>query len=220
MLASATGCVESQSVGTVKPFENSELEACLTIVVDMSGSFAGSWEQRAYPLFLELSDQFFTENAGGESRIVLCQLSGKREVVLFEGSPADLRSRFRSPKELNQFLVEHSDPSDSPVYEATDRALNYVSSMSGITDQTRVLTVILSDMADAEHDNQLRRTTGHKMLASLKSYQERGGALALYFVSPTETARWQKILHRAGFASDSYVIESQLVASPQLPRFD
>lgn len=220
LLLACSGCVPSTSKKQAAHFESTELESCLAIVVDLSGSFANSWDDRAYDLFISLMDQFFTEGAGAESRLVIGQLSGNSEVVLFEGRPADLQSKFDSPQALNRFLKEHSNPASSPVYRATDRAVEYVLSMPGITSDTRLLTVILSDMADSEPDLAARRRAGHQMLDTLKRYRAGGGGLALYFVSPEELSRWKRILQMAEFEPGSYVIESTLVAEPQLPRFD
>lgn len=220
LLAALSGCVPSTDDHRVAHFESHELDSCLAIVVDLSGSFSANWDDRAYQLFVSLMDQFFSEGTGGEARIVIGQLSGSDEVVLFEGRPADLQAKFASPAALNDFLEEHSNPGGSPVYAATDRALDYVLSMPGVTGETRLLTVVLSDMADSEPDAAARRQSGHQMLATLKRYRERGGGLALYFVSPEEMPRWNRILDMAQFEPGSYVIESTLVAEPQLPQFD
>lgn len=211
-----TGCIESQPISQRKPFESNELDACLAIVVDMSGSFASSWDDKAYKLFLELMDQYFTEGTGVESRIVICQLSANDNVVLFEGRPEGLRSQFRSPEELNAFLKQHSDPTGSSVYQATEKTIRYLSSMPGVTDKTRLMTVMLSDMSDSGRSPAI----GQKMLATLRQYQEQGGGLALYYVHPGEISRWNKILRKAGFQPGTYVIESTLVAHPQLPHFN
>ncbi|MEO8165590.1 MAG: hypothetical protein ABI619_09355 [Betaproteobacteria bacterium] len=197
-----------------------ELDACLAICVDMSGSFSDSWDRRAYQMFLELSDRFFTGSVGGNNRIVIAQLSGSEQVVLFEGQPSDLRSRLKTPEELNQFLKEQSDPSKSPVYSATKRMADYVNAIPTLTERTRLLTVILSDMQDSESDRQARSVTGHQMLESLKTYQQRGGSIALYFVAETETARWARILSMAGFQPGHDVIENQVTSSPRLPTFN
>jgi len=214
------GCIPSKPAANYRPFESDQLDACLAIMVDMSGSFSDSWDDRAYPLFLELTDQFFTEGAGDESRIVIGQLSAAEKVVLFEGRHGDLRAKFDSPEALSQFLKENSDPSSSPVFQATERVVDYVSSMPGVTVDTRLMTVILSDMADNQPDLTQRREAGEQMLSSLTRYQEMGGGLALYYVALDQTTRWRKILAAAGFSSGSYVIENTLVNRPQLPRFD
>ncbi|WP_050769461.1 hypothetical protein [Blastopirellula marina] len=215
------GCIESQATQVnQKPFETQELDACLAVVVDMSGSFHDQWDDRAYTLFLQLIDRFFTEGMGSESRVVLGQLSDNQNAILFEGTPAEMRRRFRSPEELNEFLKANSDPKSSPVFEATGKTVEFMSSMPGVTERTRLLTVVLSDMADSEQDPETRSQKGFQMLDSLKRYRAQGGGLALYFVSQEETARWRRILSDAGFEPGQYVIEHEMVANAQLPRFD
>lgn len=216
------GCIENQTSKIDRPaFETVELEAALAIVVDMSASFANNWDDRAYKLFLQLMDRFFMEGMGsGESRVVLGQISGNANVILFEGTPAEVRKRFRSPEELNEFLKQNSEPNSSPVYEATERMATYMSTMPGVTDNTQLLLVTLSDLAESEPDAKLRSQKGHKMIDALKRYQQQGGGLALYFVSQDETSRWQLILGNAGFEAGQYVIQHDMVANAQLPRFD
>jgi len=208
--------VQSQRV----QFEDTKVESLLAIIVDMSGSFADSWEGRAHRLFLNLMDKFFKEGAGAESRVVLGQLSANNRVVLFEGAPSELRGKFPTPESLNSFLRANSDPNGSPVFEATGRTLDYLNGMSGVDDSTRKLTVILSDLADSEPDPERRRTTGNAMLTSLKRYQQSGGALGLYFVAPEETSRWRVILDQANFEPGQAVIETSIRENPPLPSFD
>jgi hypothetical protein len=214
------GCMDSKPHQLEKPFERRELDACLTIVVDMSGSFATSWNDRAYRLFLELMDQFFTEGTGIEARVVIGQLSANEDSMLFDGRPEELRSRFRSADELNAYLQEHSNPAGSTVFQATERAVAYASAMQGVSENTRMMTVILSDLMDSETDVDARRKAGKVMLKTLTKYREMGGGIALYFVSPDEVGRWHEILKTAGFEPGTYVIESSLIARPQLPRLD
>lgn len=214
------GCVPSQRHDDRSPFAAGDLEACLTVVVDMSGSFESELSTRAYPLLVELCDRFFTGGSGGESRIVICQLSGTDRAVLFEGRPSELQSSFESPEELADFLRAKSDPGSSQVYKATEQAVSYVCAKPRVSEQTRLMTVILSDMIDSESRDPERTKHGTRMLASLKRYREMGGGLALYYVDEDETGRWSRILSKAGFTPGSFVIESTLVARPQLPRFD
>ena len=115
-------------------------------------------------LFLDLSDRFFTEGMGTNTRLVISQLSGSGDAVLFDGKPSDLRTRFKSPDELNQFLQERSDPSSSKVFESTTKTLEYVGSMSGVTERTRLLTVIMSDMLDSEQNLDLAAALGTEWL--------------------------------------------------------
>jgi len=214
------GCVKSRADRQPMPFAPTELDACLAIVIDMSGSFAESWDDRAYDLFLDLSDRFFTEAMGSETKLIISQLSGNDEAVLFEGRPSDLQKRFRSPEELSEFLKSKADPSHSHVYDATTQTIQHIQSLAGVSSRTRKLTVILSDMQDSEPDAEIRRQRGSLMVDALQEYRESGGGLALYYVATEDTARWKKILDMAGFEPGQYIIENELTPSPQLPQFD
>lgn len=220
MTCGLSGCVETQQIKNSGHFDSRELDACLAIVVDMSGSFSDAWDDRAYKLFLNLSEQYFTESMGSDSRLVICQLSGNDQVVLFEGQPDDLRSKFSGPDEFNAFLKEKSDPSSSKVFDATRRSVDYLSSISGVTENTKLLTVILSDMWDSELDPVLRTASREKLLLSLSNYRQQGGGMALYFVAEEQMLEWQSLFDEAGFEPGHYIIENELVASPQLPQFD
>lgn len=216
-----TGCVRTDSLRQPVPFEQEDLDACLAYVIDQSGSFENIWEQGGYELFLRISEKFFIESVGSETKIVIAQLSGSsaESVVLFEGRPGDLKSRFQSPEELRDFIRENADPTGSSVYEAARKVTDYLTAMPDVTEKTRLMTVFFSDMMDSQHNQQERSLEGRRMLASLQSYRELGGTLAMYHVDPDETARWRRICDEAGFKKGQYVIESELVQNPLLPTF-
>lgn len=215
-----TGCVKVDSIKPIEPFEQEKLDGCMAILVDMSGSFASHWDERAYDLFIELSESYFVEARGGENRLVIAALSGSDRVVLFEGRPSDLQAKFKSPADLSQFLKQQSDASRSRVYESLGSTLDYMTSMAGVSGQTRLMTVVLSDMVESEPDRALRRTNGYKMLEAMKRYQQAGGGLALYFVANDQVPQWRKILGEAGFESGRFVIENELTNTPRLPQFN
>ncbi|MEM9409500.1 MAG: hypothetical protein AAGA30_00135 [Planctomycetota bacterium] len=222
-LCTTTGCIEKPTRSTeYAPFETVEYDAVLSIVVDLSGSFHADWQRdgRAHKLFLDLMDQFFTESMGAESRVLLSQISNSDSIVLFDGTPQELANRFRSPESLNHFLAERSDPSGSKVYQSTKRMFEYLNELNGVTDNTRVLTVVLSDLKDSQTDREQWQKAGRAMLESLKIYAKSGGGIALYFVAEEEKPRWRKIMDLAEFKPGSFVIEGQLTESPQLPSFE
>ena len=216
---SSVGCIERPATKKHKPFEVVELESCLCLLIDMSGSFGTSWEDRAHNLFLQLLDAVFADS-GAESRVVIGQLSGNDQVVLFEGEPNELRRKFRSPEDLNSFLLDHSEPSASKVYESTRKMVDYAVALNGVTDETRMVTVVLSDMADSTQDEKLRDVAKEQVRNSLQEYHERGGGVALYFVDPEQAKNWSGILKDAGFVAGEFVIETSLSESPRLPRLN
>lgn len=214
-----SGCIQSPQESDVAPFSQEGLDAVLCITVDMSGSFQEFWDERAYAVFLNISDRFFTTGMGGDTRLVIGQLSGNSG-MLFEGTPADFRKRFQSPQEFSDFLKSQADPNSSQVYLATERTVDHVMAMSGITDQTKVLVCILSDMVDSEADQATSQHNQEEMLLSLANYQRSGGGLAIYFCHHDLMPQWHDLLRRAGFQPGFYIIENNLSASPQLPSFE
>lgn len=216
-----SGCIKSDSLQEdVAPFETKGLDRALVIVIDMSGSFVQHWETKAYPMFIDLADQFFTEGIGMDTRLVICQLSNSEQVVLFEGSPQAFRKEFQSSAKFSTFLKSNSDASGSRVYHATNRALNYVNHMSGVDDETKLLTVFLSDMIDSNTDFTTREKAKAEVISSMQEYNKRGGAIALYYVDHNQVPTWQSITHDADFPAGYSLIESDLSASPQLPKFE
>ncbi len=222
-IASACGCIsKDHSRKEFQPFVVEELDACLAIVIDVSGSFSDDWQKngRAHQLFMNLMDQFFTESTGLNTRVVLGQISANDDFLLFEGTPQELANRFPSPDVLNQYLREHSDPNGSKVYDATKKMIDHLVEIPEVTERTRMLTVVLSDLKDSEKDKSLWRKSGNAMLDSLKKYSKAGGGVALYFVADDEKPRWRKILKQAEFALGTYVLEGRLSETPQLPKLD
>ncbi len=213
------GCIKKTHTVRRPAFEAKPLEACLVIAIDLSSSFAHDFGERAYPMVLGLMESFTDQSMGGECKIVLSQMSGHDQVVLFEGSPGELRYRFRSPEAMASFLKEHSDPKRSPVYVATRETIDYVIAMPDVTDQTRTVTVLLSDMVDSEIDQPTKSREGFRMLDSLTRYRESGGNLALYYVAQDEVWRWNEIISRAGFEPGQFVINNALNSNPELPSF-
>ena len=132
-----SGCVESQSIRSDKPFKEKELSVCLAVLTDMSGSFASSWDGRAHSLLMRLLDELFTVGVGDESRVVLGQLSGSGPVVLFEGKPAELRQKFKSPDDLMTFLKANADASASRVHESTRTIVCLLYTSPSPRDRTR-----------------------------------------------------------------------------------
>lgn len=216
----ASGCIVATPKSKRAPLETKPVDAVLVVGVDLSGSFAADFSERAYPLLLNVMQSFFVEQMGDDCKVVLSQISSHDDVVLFEGTPRDLRRRFPSPDALAAFLLANSKPNSSPVFKAMNQTLHYVNQMADIGEQTEVLTVVISDLRDSEKDRAVWKKKGFRMLEELKRYQQRGGAIALYYVDLEQVDLWKRILEAAKFEPGMFVISNDLVEDPQLPSFD
>ncbi|MEP2310670.1 MAG: hypothetical protein ABJ208_15965 [Rhodopirellula bahusiensis] len=215
----STGCMKKTDTVHRPVFEERSLDACLVLSIDLSSSFAADFGERAYPMVLGLVQSFTDQSLGGDCKIVLSQMSGHDQVVLFEGSPGELRHRFGSPEAMAAFLLENSKPNASPVYVATRKTIDYVNAMPDVTEQTRTVTVLLSDLVDSEQHQPTKSREGFRMLDALTRYRESGGNLALYYVAQNEVPRWNEIIERAGFEPGHFAVHNALASSPSLPEF-
>ncbi|MEO1616656.1 MAG: hypothetical protein AAFV88_12440 [Planctomycetota bacterium] len=222
LACSSSGCVRTDAVSKPPPFEPQELDACLAYVIDQSPSFESTWEEGGFQLFLKISDQFFLDSVGEDAKLVIAQLSGAGtdKVVLLEGRPSDIQRRFQSPEDLQEFIRSKAQFGGSNVYESTRAVTDYLMAMPDVSEKTRMMTVIFSDMVDTEFNEARRIRAGRKMVDSLTDYRELGGSLGVYFADPSETQRWRKICDEAGFEKGRFVIESTLVENHLLPSFE
>lgn len=219
MMMFVSGCIVSNPKAKHIPLKTKSLDAVLVVAVDLSGSFAKDFSDRAYPLLLNVMRKYFVEQMGNDCKVILAQISAQENAVLFEGTPRDLRRRFDSPEALAEFLLDNSKPNSSPVFEAMEETLHYVNQLSDVDADTSILTVIASDLKDSEQDRAIWKQKGDSMLAELKRYQQLGGAIALYHVDVNEVELWKKVLASAKFEPGMSLISNDMAEDPPLPTF-
>lgn len=218
----AFGCIEKQDAKQFTPFETEELDACLAITIDLSGSFSREWQAdgKAYRLFTNLIGQFFNDGMGTNSRLIIGQISDSGDMLLFDGTATEFMRKFRSPETFNQFLVSNSDPVGSKVYESFSQVLRYVNAIPEAGPSTRIMLVSLSDLLDNDASFNDWDDVNDALKAPLSEFASRGGGIAMYFVARNEKPKWRSFLQSAGFKPGTFAIETGLVESPQLPSFD
>jgi hypothetical protein len=215
------GCVERDLSRKDASFDESKLTSVCAVLLDMSASFRETLKQRGNKLFFEIVDRHLSASMGADSKLIVGQLSAEKDqIVLFEGSPADFRRRFRSPQEFTAFIASKSDPSASHVLEATRRTLDYLVSTSGITENTQLTLVVLSDMHDSESNAGKRAALDEELKVAMKDFQAKGGAMALYYVAEQQREKWYRRFRECGFTPEQYVVETDLAESPRLPKFE
>ena len=218
----ATGCFEKQEARNFTPFDTEELDACLAITIDLSGSFSRDWQAdgKAYRLFTNLISQFFNDGIGTDSRLIIGQISDSGDMLLFDGTATEFMRKFHSPETFNQFLASNSDPAGSKVYESFSQVLRYVNSISEAGPSTRMMLVSLSDLLDNDASFDDWDDVSDALETPLSEFASRGGGIAMYFVDRNEKPKWQSLLEASGFKPGTFAIETGLVESPQLPSFD
>lgn len=218
----AIGCFKPQNAKHFTPFETEELDACLAITIDLSGSFSRDWQAdgKAYRLFSNLINQFFSDGTGTDSRLIIGQISDSGDMLLFDGSATEFMRKFDSPETFNQFLASNSDPAGSKVYESFSQVLRYVNSIPEVGASTRMMLVSLSDLLDNDANFSDWDDVSNALETPLSEFASRGGGIAMYFVDRNEKPKWRTLLQSSGFKPGTFAIETGLVESPQLPSFD
>ena len=220
LISVAVGCVAKVDTADRPIFKDRTLDACLVLNVDLSQSFANDFGDRAFPLLMKVTTEYFQSQAGAECKVVIAQTSANDDTILFEGTPRQLRSRFNSPDQFSTFLLSKSDPNRSPIFRAFGNTIAYANDMPDVDESTTLLTVMISDMVESETDDAKRKADGRQMLRELEAYRESGGGVALYFVSLKEVDRWNRIFESAGFERGQYVIANTLADDPPMPSLD
>ena len=218
----AIGCVEKQDARNFTPFETEELDAVLAITIDLSGSFSRDWQTdgKAHRLFTNLIGQFFNNGMGTDSRLIIGQISGNGNMLLFDGTASEFMRKFNSPKAFNQFLASNSDPAGSKVYESFSQVLRYVNSIPEAGPSTRMMLVSLSDLLDNDASFNDWDDVSNALETPLGEFASKKGEIAMCFVDRNEKPKWRTFLQSAGFKPGTFAIETGLVESPQLPSFD
>ena len=224
LLAASAGCSAPEPPA---PFRQDEPENLLCVVIDLSGSYADKMTQdgRAYRFLTALCDRFFTDLAGGHNRVVVSQISGRSEAVLWDGRPERLRQQFPDPAAFRAYLLARADPSRSLVYHSLNETLEHVLlSYPGIEAQsgsegirTRSALVALTDMEDNGPDatENLRR-----LLGNLRRYAKAGGSVGIYFAGRAEPPQWQRHLRECGFPPGRSTVVSDIIQDSPVPTFE
>ncbi len=219
LMASQLSC-EQRSIDPARsPIVQQKHDFILAVVMDLSGSFHHRMfgdNARGYHFFLEVSETFFRDRMGEQDQLLLAQISGSNKGLLWQGDPMDLRRSFPSANAFKEFLEKNSDPAGSRVHDSIGQTLTYLSGLPGVSDDTQLLVVVLSDLLDTTPDSE---DSVRAVRQALAEYGRRDrAAIALFWVDQTLGPVWTELLRESGI--EHYTVESEIVEHPTLPTFD
>lgn len=211
------GC-EPRRVTEPTTFGDRDKEFYLTVLVDLSGSFAGLMAEqgKAYEFTLALIDRYFRERIGTPDTLVIAQISGNKRALLWEGRPLDLRKEFHSGAEFREFLLQKADPQTSLVHDGIANAIEYTLADPSVqSGKAKTALFVLSDMLEngPHMEESIERLRG-----ALAAYGKRGGVVGLYYVNSDLVSCWRSELAAAGLRD--YQVSSEIVRKPPLPTFE
>lgn len=198
-------------------FARAEDEYRLTIMVDLSGSFADKMADggHAYRFALRVIDEYFRNRIGFNDTLVIAQISAS-EPLLWEGKPLDLRREFPSASAFRDFLLQKSNPNGSLVYDGMHTTLEYLMMDPGVkAGRTKSALLVLSDLIDNGPEPGPR---ARRLKHTLAEYAACGGTIGLYYVDTSCLGIWTKVLSDTGIRE--FEVESEIVGKPTLPNFE
>ncbi len=214
----STGCLQPRDTTTAPtPFRELEYDYVLAVVLDCSGSFdqyLTSDNPDAFRFFGRLSEKFFRQRMGSSDRILLTQLSTGNRPLLWDGEPGGLRKRFPAPEAFASFLQAKSTKNGSHVYAAVASTLDYLVKRPGITENTTILTVVLSDMCDNDPNAAESKA---ELEDALRRYHDRNGYIGFYWVDQIAFDDVDQLLNDAGYPPRVWM---GIVEDPEIPDFE
>lgn len=211
------GCQPRTASTAAQPYRETEYEYVLAVVLDMSGSFEPYMQAddaSAYRFFQRVTEKYFRQRMGSDDRILLTQLSSGDRPLLWDGQPGGLKRRFPDSKAFADFLKTTSPGNGSNVYASVADTLNYLTRRPGITENTTVLTVVLSDLLDNDPNADAAKA---ELQDALRRYHDRNGYIGFYWVDQTKVQEWDQLLDDAGYPSRVWM---DIVDDPELPDFE
>lgn len=198
-------------------FDEPQNEYVLALVLDLSSSSLELFKEdkAGYEFMMKLIDHYMMSVPGDAGRIVLVQLSGSDNPLLWEGSPMQLQQDFSSPNEFCEMLVAASKPSRSRVNEGLAKTLKYLLKHRSIQQGAKPCVFVLSDMKD---NGAFGSRYEADVLESLKELGRRGGITGLYFVDQSLVEKWEK--HFRDAALRDFRVTPDFVVHPPLPNFE
>jgi hypothetical protein len=215
-LASLTGCGVPDPA---PPFEQEEPEAILCVVVDTSGSYADllTKDGRAYRFLQALCDRFLGDRAGGHSRVIISQLSGRPDAVLWNGTPERLQQDFPDPESFRRWILARSDPSRSLVYHSINQSLEHLLRYPAVSEgRADTYLIVLSDLIDNDGNGPAAHA---RLMENLRRYAKLRSSVGVYWASDMLVEPWTQQLRACGFRPGHVEVVSEKVVDPPVPSF-
>lgn len=209
-----TGCVkvEPQANKTTKLRGSvPEVPVMLLTVVDLSSSFYGKYGDRVLPAVASDVEGFARSYKDSEARLVICQLSGEEQTVLWEGDPGDFRREYPTPNAFKSYLegaITQDDQGVSPVYRSIENAIQYALDTPGVTDRTAVNVFVHSDLLDTGPDLEKRREHAKQLVDLMKACESRSFWLYVRFAAIRGRSVMTKLFARGEIDPSMYTIDT------------
>jgi hypothetical protein len=194
-----------------------QYENVLVVLVDESGSFKELMKPdgAATKFLYDTVDHYFQARlASDQDLLIVAQLSGNRQALLFQGSPRDFRQRYSSAATFSQELERRSSGGGSRIYDGISDSIEFILNDPNLA-TAHLCLIILSDM---EQNLQDGYTTNQRLENNLKAFVQRKGVMGIYFAEPQECIKWRQKLQKLSMRD--FVVEASIHENPRRPKFE
>ena len=204
------GCTRRDTSKSVT-FEQEPTDYTLLIVVDIDLIKSNP---EAISFVTYAIEHYFRERIGSNDHIVISQLSGNNQPLLFQGKPRFLLEKFASPEDFRQFLISRSDPGRR-INDGISESLDYLAHTSSVVrGGAAPIALIVSSMVD---DHPESKESDDRVMAELIKFGNTGGQMAFYFCNQQRMASVREKMEKAGFGWE--ILECDVNGRPPLPTF-
>ena len=217
-----SGCTpvvqQTASDSSPSPIGREPYDYALLVAVDKSGSFVSLMRPGGKGLeFLnDTITHYFHGRLGNNDCLIVTQLSGNRQALLWQGSPRQMRNEFSNSAEFSEFIEKKSDAAGSRIWDGISDTLELAMSDPNLWNgRTKLVLACLTDMENNLVDSY---TAEKRLMDNLKAFAKKGGVVGLYFVGTAETTLWRKKLSECGFRD--FVVEPSIASTPRRLSFE
>jgi hypothetical protein len=157
------------------PFPEERTEYTVAFVIDRSSSYQDDLAETAFKHFAKAKESLFRDAMGTECIVLLSQINGGQESVLFDGSPRAFIHRFPTKEKFQEFL-NATPAGSSPVYLSCAETIERMCRRHAACPGMKSILLIYSDMED-NHGGQER------LDAAAQEYAKYPCAVGLYRVN-------------------------------------
>lgn len=180
-------------------FAGDDPDFVVAVLIDLSPSFQHLMSERGqgYEFLVALLDKYFRERLGNNDQLILAQISGESDqILIWQGSPFELRKQFPNPKAFSAFLASKATPNGSQVHESITQTVEYLMGEPGVANgKSRSALFVLSDLMDSGDESESSRAGA---LDALRKFGGAGGEFAFYFVDQQAIKAWKRELAEVG----------------------
>ena len=181
----------------------------VAILMDTSGSFQSlmfGQDGRAYEFCMETAKDF-REEIGDDGTVLLAQLSGNDDPLLWEGTPQQLMSSFSSAENLRDFIRSKSDPNASRLFGGLADAMAYLRGVSG--PDTILCVVVLTDLID---NSPTQKEDRKRLVEELRRFNKPQNCIGMYYLATKEMQVCRELFAEAGLDGAA---EGKIVHKPK-----